>query len=159
MQHAIQHEISVKIDEDPVFYSSLKERLEEIIEMYTQNRIDLAERIIRLKALYMEIKERPSVARQLGLNSAELAFYNLFKEDLNKIGVEDEREIVKFTYEILEAIEPYVSLIDWSKKPDTLRQIRKASKEVLFLKQIDKNRQEPLAHQIEELAKVHFSSK
>jgi len=159
MQHAVQHEISVKIEEDPVFYRSLKERLEEIIDMYTQNRIDLAEKIKRLKALYNEIKERPNLAQKMGLNSAELAFFNLLKIDANKAGIEDEREIVKFTYELLEAIEKFINLIDWEHKSDNLRKIRKASKEVFRKKNIDENRKNPLAHQIEELAKVHFPSR
>ncbi len=159
MQHAIRHEISIKYEEDPVFYSSLKDRLEVIIEMYTQNRIDLAEKIKRLKTLYMQIKERPNLAEKMGLNSAELAFFNLLKEDSIKVGIEDEREIVKFTYEILEAIEPYVSLIDWQNKSDILRQIRKASKNIIDQKQIERKRKDLLAHQIEELAKVHFPSK
>jgi type I restriction enzyme R subunit len=159
MQHAIQHEISVKIDEDPVFYRSLKERLEEIIEMYTQNRIDLAEKIMRLKALYNEVRERPNLALKMGLNSAELAFFNLLKDTSHEIGIEDDREIVKFTYEVLEAIEPYVTLIDWHHKSDILRQIRKASKLVFHQKDIEKSKQSRLAHQIEELAKVHFPSK
>ena len=159
MQHAIQHEINVKIEEDPVFYRSLKERLEEIIEMYNENRINLAEKIKRLRALYNEIKERPNLAEKMGLNSAELAIFNLLKEDSIKAGIEDEREMVKFTYEVLEAIEPYVTLIDWQNKSDILRQIRKASKLVFHQKNIDKKRQNPLAHQIEELAKVHFPSR
>lgn len=159
MQHAIQHEISVKIDEDPVFYRSLKERLEEIIEMYIQNRIDLAEKIMRLKALYNEVRERPNLALKMGLNSAELAFFNLLKDASHEVGIEDDREIVKFTYEILEAIEQYVTLIDWIHKSDILRQIRKASKLVFHQKGIEKSKQSLLAHQIEELAKVHFPSK
>lgn len=74
----------------------------------------------------------------MGLNSAELAIFNLLKEDSIKAGIEDEREMVKFTYEILEAIEPYVTLIDWQHKSDILRQIRKASKLVFHQKDIDK---------------------
>ena len=127
--------------------------------MYNENRINLAEKIKRLRALYNEIKERPNLAEKMGLNSAELAIFNLLKEDSIKAGIEDEREMVKFTYELLEAIEPYVTLIDWQHKSDILRQIRKSSKLVFHQKDIDKKRQNPLAHQIEELAKVHFPSK
>ena len=32
MEHAIRHEIHVKLDENPAFYASLRERLEKIIE-------------------------------------------------------------------------------------------------------------------------------
>lgn len=159
MEHAVRHEIIVKMEEDPTFYSSLKERLEKIIEMYIQNRINFAEKIKRLKALVEEIKAKPEIARQLGLNSAELAFYNLFKKNLNEIGIEDEREIVKFTYEILESIEPMVTLIDWEQKRDILRQIRKSCKLIFQKTTLDKKKVNPLSHQIVELAKVHFTLK
>ena len=32
MEHAIRHEINVRVEENPAFYQSLRERLEEIIE-------------------------------------------------------------------------------------------------------------------------------
>jgi len=59
----------------------------------------------------------------------------------------------------LEAIEQYVTLIDWQQKSDILRQIRRASKLVFHQKNIEMSKQNLLAHQIEELAKVHFPSK
>jgi len=161
MEHAIRHEITTKAEEDPIFYRSLKERLEEIIRQYNEERISLAEKIKRLKALIIDIKEKPSIARKLGLNTAELAFFNLHKEDLQNAGIEDEREIVKFTYEILESIEPFVTIVDWHLKADILRQIRKACKQKFYeLKDefpLEKTRYHPLSQQIVELAKVHFS--
>ncbi len=105
------------------------------------------------------MKERPNLAEKMGLNSAELAFFNLLKEDSNSAGIEDEREIVKLTYEILEAIDEFVTLIDWQNKSDIQRQIRKASKDIFHKKNIDENRKNLLANQIEDLAKVHFPSK
>ena len=39
MQNAIEHEINVKMEEDPVQYGSLKERLEELIKEYRNDRL------------------------------------------------------------------------------------------------------------------------
>ena len=160
IEHAIRHEITLKIQEDEVFYLSLQKRLEEIIEIYTQGRIALAEQIKRLKALVVDLQKRPDIAKNLGLNISELAFFNLNKEKLKGTGIEEEREIVEFTYEILESIEPFTSIVDWNLKQDTIRQIRKACKEKLIeLRErfpIDKQDYNQLAQQIVELAKVHF---
>jgi len=156
MQHAISHEISVKIEEDPICYTSLKERLERIIEEYTQNRIDLAEKIKHLKAIVAELKDRPILAKKMGLNQDELAFYNLIKKDLNDLGVIEERDIIKATYEILESIEPHVTLIDWHMKLNVIKNIRRDSKLILGKKGIKQPRLNQIAQKIVDLAKVHF---
>lgn len=161
IEHAIRHEITIKIHEDEVFYTSLQKRLEEIVEIYTQGRIVLAEQIKRLKALVLDLRKRPDIAKNLGLNIAELAFFNLYKEKMKGSGVEDdERELVEFTYEILESIEPFTTIVDWNQKPDTIRQIRKACKEKFIelqdLYPIDQEEYNLLARQIVDLAKVHF---
>ena len=51
MEHAIRHEISVRVEENPVFYQSLRERLEEIIEQRRQERLDAAEQLKLLNDL------------------------------------------------------------------------------------------------------------
>ena len=43
MEHAIRHEINVRVEENPVFYESLRKRLEEIIEQHRLERLDAAE--------------------------------------------------------------------------------------------------------------------
>ena len=42
MEHAIRHEINVRVEENPAFYQSLRERLEEIIEQQRLERLDAA---------------------------------------------------------------------------------------------------------------------
>lgn len=158
IEHAIRHEISVKVEQDPEFYTSLKERLEKIIEMYRQERIDLAEKIRDLKALVEDIKRRPNIAREMGLNSAELAFYNIIKREMEKIKMSEDREIVKITYEILEEIEPYINIVDWTRKSETQRKIRKDIKDKLWEYNPEYSRDEldKLVHDIVNLAKVHY---
>ncbi len=160
MEHAIKHQITIKVIEDPAFYTSLRKRLEEIIKEYKEHRISLAEKINKLKAIAQDIKARPDVAKFLGLNTAEMAFYNIFKRELEEIEISDSREIVRFTYETLESIEPLVSIVDWHLKSDILRQIRRACKQKFFELQeefpIPSELHQALSQQIVELAKVHF---
>lgn len=158
IEHAIRHEINVKIDEDPEFYTSLKERLEKIIEMYRQERIDLAEKIKELKALVTDVKARPDIARAMGLNSAEMAFYNICKREMEQVGITDDRELVKVTYKILEKIEPLINIVDWTRKYETQRKIRKKIKDELRVKNPDYTREElnQVAVELVNLAKVHY---
>ena len=161
MEHAIKHETTVKLEEDPVFYTSLKEKLKKIIEDYTQNRIDLAEKIERLQEIVHEIRARPSIARQMGLNPSELALYNTLNENLEDLYEADEKQFVQLTYEILESVDPQTSMIDWQNKPDLLRQIRSNTKTILLEKNIENKNKiyDKIAKNIEELLKVHFSSR
>ncbi len=160
MEHAIKHETIVKFEEDPVFYQSLKEKLEIIIEDYTQNRIDLAEKIKQLQMIVHEIRDRPNIARQMGLNPSELALYNTLNENLEEIYQADERQFVQLTYEILESVDSQTSIIDWQYKPDLQRQIRRNTKNILLEKGIENRNKiyDKIAKNIEELLKVHFSS-
>src|SRR5699024_12196155 len=41
MEHAIKHEIRIKLDENPVLYTSLKERLEELIEQRKSRQLSI----------------------------------------------------------------------------------------------------------------------
>ena len=77
MEHAIRHEISVRFEEDPVFYQSLKERVEKIIEEKRQERIDAARQLKLLQTIKDEMINVHKVAETMGISETELAFYNL----------------------------------------------------------------------------------
>ena len=51
MEHAVRHEINVRVEENPVFYRSLRERLEEIIKERREERIDAARQLSLLGRL------------------------------------------------------------------------------------------------------------
>ena len=58
MEHAIRHEINVRVEENPAFYQSLRERLEEIIEQQRLERLDAAKQLSLLNSLREELKRR-----------------------------------------------------------------------------------------------------
>ena len=80
MEHAIRHEIHVKLEEDPAFYESLRERLEEIIEERKQERIDAAEQL----KLFVEVREKlgaeRETAEEIGLTETSYAIYGLLEK-------------------------------------------------------------------------------
>ena len=157
--HAIKHEINIRGEEDPEFYMGLKDQLEIIIEMYREQRIDLAEKIKMLKSLAKDIKTHSAIAEQMGLNPAELALFNICKREMKKLGIGEDQEIFKATHEILDGIEPWVNIVDWKRKSDIRRQMRVEIKKVLKTKNESYTRKEldEIAHEIVKLATIHYS--
>ena len=62
MEHAIRHEINVRVEENPAFYRSLRERLEEIVEERRRQRLDDARQLSLLNHLCEELKGEQTLA-------------------------------------------------------------------------------------------------
>lgn len=136
MEHAIRHEIHVKLEENPAFYSSLRERLEQIIADRKAKRIDAAEQLRRFEALRKEARSPAEAAEKTGLSEAGFAIYGLLLERKPlaaaeprgaDYGVVDDakRELASL---IEEQLEPQVTIVDWSRKDDVQREMRKRIK-------------------------------
>ena len=79
MEHAIRHEINVRVEENPVFYQSLRERLEEIIAKRRQERMDAAEQLSLLSSLRDDLKDEQTRAQDIGLDARGFAIYGLLE--------------------------------------------------------------------------------
>ena len=79
MEHAIRHEIHVRLEENPAFYQSLRERLEEIIERCRQERVDAAEQLKLFQQLRQDIEGEQRPAQDIGLNARGFAIYSLLE--------------------------------------------------------------------------------
>ena len=80
MEHAIRHEINVRVEENPAFYQSLRQRLEEIIEQRRRERVDAAEQLSLLNGLREQLKGEQDKAQEVGLDGRGFAIYGLLKE-------------------------------------------------------------------------------
>ena len=80
MEHAIRHEISVRAEENPAFYQSLRERLEEIIAARRQERLDAARQLELLSGLREELRGEQAQAENLGLHARGFAIYGLLEQ-------------------------------------------------------------------------------
>ena len=79
MEHAIRHEINVRVEENPVFYQSLRERLEAIIAERRQERMDAAEQLSLLSSLRDDLKAEQTRAQDIGLDARGFAIYGLLE--------------------------------------------------------------------------------
>lgn len=175
MKHALKEEISVNYEEDPIYYESLRERLEELIEEHEQRRLGERELLDELRDLAEDVRTRSQQLENLGLdNEMEFAIYNLLSEDLTEALEQNEEEtegvvaeqrgkygsfsLTDFARDISEQItEEIRSIPDWKDRPGVLKDLRKEIKLYLYERVDDLNRDyaDPLANQILEIARVH----
>ena len=161
MEHAIRHEINVRVEENPVFYQSLRERLEEIIEQRRQERMDAAEQLKLLNDLRDDLKGEQSQAEEMELDARGFAIYGL----LEKLEKQRPRRVKDrpATYDAAnrdlaslldEEVTPFTDLVDWQQKDDVQRQMRSRIKRQLRAGGIEDDAVESLATDIVDLAKV-----
>ena len=158
MEHAIRHESSVRVEENPAFYQSLRERLEEIIEQRRQERLNAAEQLKLLNTLREELKGEQDKAQDIGLAARGFAIYGLLERQ-RPMAVRDKKATYGAANRDLallldEAVTPFTELVDWEKKDDVQRQMRSRIKRQLRASGIASDAVESLAAEIVDLAKV-----
>jgi len=173
IEHAIRHEIHMHLEEDPVFYESLKERLEKIIEEKRQERINAVEELKHLQALVDEMRNIGKQAQDMGLSETEYALYKILAADASSHEQEDKfkgymvREPSapygekkdthkELTRSIMESLEN-LAVIDWFHKDDVQRVMRRQIKGILRGKGYPFEEIETLTTKIMDLARVRLA--
>jgi type I restriction enzyme R subunit len=136
MEHAIRHEIHIRLEENPVFYKSLRERLEEIVALRKQRRIDAAEQLMLFQNLVDEIRHVSKAAERLGLSETGYAIYGLLQEGYGAATAQEaaasyNAETKELAALVERAAVPQTEVVDWWHKDDLVRQIRRDIKRVL----------------------------
>ncbi|EHK01103.1 type I site-specific deoxyribonuclease, HsdR family protein [Candidatus Haloredivivus sp. G17] len=91
------------MDEDPQYYGSLQEKVEEIIEKYKQQRIEEKEYIEKMKQVSREIRNRKKKAKSMGFSdTTQLSFYNTLDAKTSSVEDEDLQEAAIRVSEIFE---------------------------------------------------------
>ena len=157
MEHAIRDEIHVKLDEDPAFYTSLRERLERIIEDGKAKRIDAAKQLELLQVLIADATDKGKAAERLGLSETGHAIYGLLRQpdivNVAEPGSDDDAE--KALAEILEdTLNPHLAIVDWVGKDDVQREMRRLVKRQLRAAGVATGEVEAMAAAILELMKA-----
>ena len=149
MEHAIRHEINIKLQENPVFYKSLKERLEALIEARRRARIDAVEQLKLLAAIREEMQGIETKAESLGMSEEQFAFFNLFEQE--KVSNDIAKDLAGA---ILDTLRP-LTVIDWQNKEDIQREMRRQIKRLLRVANIKENLEE-YTNRIIDLARVRL---
>ena len=162
MEHAIKNEIHVKLDEDPAYYLSLRQRLEEIIEARKARRIDAAKQLELLQALVKDLKGPTEQAAKLGLSSTGFALYGLLHADkpslaadapAERYGAKPDPAKVALATILEEAVAPHVGIVDWASREDVQKDMRRLVKRQLRAAQVPEDNLDPLAEQVVDLLK------
>jgi type I restriction enzyme R subunit len=137
MEHAIRHEIHVRLEENPAFYESLRETLQKIIEDREARRIDAAKQLELLKVLAGEVKNEAGAAQEAGHTDIGFAIYGVLDKALPvpKAGepvAEYRASRQKPAVLVEEAIEPFVEIPGWTEKAQVQKDMRRAIKDRLL---------------------------
>ncbi|MCA9709993.1 MAG: type I restriction endonuclease subunit R, partial [Myxococcales bacterium] len=140
MEHAIRHEIHVKLEEDPAFYESLRERLERLVQDYKDGRITAAEKFQLALALSTEFTQgQAKSAEGLGLGRRGFAIFGLLRaggvdratgaaEAPPGYGTAHKQQLARLrdlASLIDDAIDPFTQYVDWRKKNDVLKEMKR----------------------------------
>lgn len=171
MEHAIKHVINVKLKENPVYYESLLQRLQRILD---QTKNDWIARKKQLEEFIQnDIEKGPSnKANDLGLDEKEFAFFEVVRKYLEDDGdgfiVKKDRETyisdetVEISKNIAKDVKAVVKdnyVIDWVTNSSKTNDIQRAIKLMIikkYAKIIPRSVREKIMEPLLNLAKVHF---
>ncbi|MCC5661448.1 type I restriction endonuclease subunit R [Nostoc sp. XA010] len=149
--HAINYFIQIHASENPVFYNSIKERLEKILQDSQQNSLFYSEQLRQIIDLKEELYSGISNAsKQLGLYETTYAFYLLLEQN----GIEQ-----ALTIDVAKEIESTLQsliVVDWVNKEDVQREMRKHLRRLLIGQGIKRDAIEPLIYQLMEAARANL---
>lgn len=163
MEHAIKKEIHVKLDENPVFFQSLREKLEQIIEDRKAMRIDAAQQLKLFEALTTELRGHATAAERLGLSETGFAIYGLLggargsgtraAEPRAPYGGKSEDATKELAGILEEQLEPQTAIVDWANKDEVQREMRRLIKRQLRAASYSTDKIDAVAESIVDLLK------
>ncbi|QGU00342.1 Type I restriction-modification system, restriction subunit R [Candidatus Syntrophocurvum alkaliphilum] len=175
MEHSVREMIRVKLDDNPVYYTSLLDKLQQILE---ETRNDWVERKNKLeKFLETDVqKGETEQAKALGLSKEEYSFFEIVRKQLSstndtesELVAEDGVEyittdVVELAKEIATDVAQIVKenyVIDWTINPTKSNQIERAIYMKLNIKYHSKlsiEDRKSLVQPLLNLAKKHFAT-
>lgn len=158
IEHAIKHEIHLRYDEDPAYYLSLRQRLEEIIADRKARRIDAAKALQLCLAFEKDLQGPVEVAEQMGLSPTGYAIYGLINDEkvlklAEPKGPTYNQAKVDLAAIIEETLAPHVGIVDWVNREDVQKDMRKLLKRQLRASQIPEEKLEGTAELVVDLLK------
>lgn len=154
MEHAIRKHCTVHHDEDPAFYKSLSEKVENLIDQYQGNWDALAEALERLRTTAVEGRR----TGRDGMGKEATTFYDHITKEAfgsEKTPESDREKMRNLMESIVEILQDSIGSIDFWSNADKQKKTRSRIKTSLTLTGIDqlKQKRERLAVEIMKLAK------
>ncbi|GAK41829.1 HsdR family type I site-specific deoxyribonuclease [Paenibacillus urinalis] len=121
MEHAIKKEISVRLGEDEVYYTSLKQKVEELLARYKERQMTIFELLEKLDAVRDEMIEKANGNTNSGLTYMQEPYYNKLYEVCEQRADYELKEIAVDVQQFIE--ERVTPISDWTTKTDFKRQL------------------------------------
>jgi type I restriction enzyme, R subunit len=162
IEYALKDEINRRHEEDPAFYSSLRARLEKILDDRRAKRIDAAQKLQLSEALKRDAQSRAEAATAIGLSETGLALYGLLvvaktvtaSDHAGALYGAPLDEPRRALAEILEdQLAPRAAIIDWTHKDEVQREMRQIIKRQLRAAGYDAGEIDALAASVVDLLK------
>lgn len=128
MRNILKGEIALRLKKNIKKYTSLREEIEKIIDLYHKNAIDSYTTVLELIERAKSMQEEEQRQKELGITDEELAFYDILfakKEIIQEAG-----PIQNIVHSVFKAVKDNLE-IDWTKKEDAKAAIRIAVKREL----------------------------
>ena len=166
MEHALRAQIHERLEQNPVFYERLSQRLARIIEQMRSQLIDAAEAYRQMEDLQQEVHGEANVAARHGLSPVSLAIYEILREpsdegakerlarqDAGSYVVDLDAGMRDVALEVERVLTAH-SVIEWRINDDVLRQMRRDVKGSLRATgRYDEDQLDELANRIVQVAK------
>ena len=121
--------ISIKMQEDPIFYTKLSDLIKQTIQEYKQSRIDEAEYLNRIKDIENTFinGKQDNVPKSIADNKIAIAFYNFINDKLSE-HLKDNNQNADIALEVRSLIEGVVlegdkPIVDWKSNADLEKKI------------------------------------
>lgn len=156
IENAINHHIKVNIDEDPVYYKKLSERLEQIIQEYEDKWDELVQLLLDLRDnIETDHKQQ---ATDLGLSPTELSFYNILIAELGgeeAVDAEKAEQVKRVVQSLVEMLAEATRIVGFFDKWDEQKRVKRDIKRVVIA-EFDESLVKPVTERFMELAEVKF---
>ena len=159
IEHAIRNHIRINEADDPEYYRTLSQRLEDIIKQHEERWDQLSLFLLEFRDT-IETKRLES-AQELGLSETEYAFHGILIAELTKLQGEDSideaivEKVKTVVRELVEMMDEATEIVDFFQKNDEQRRMKKEIKRAI-VDQFPKKLVKPVTDGFMELARVKF---
>lgn len=155
IEHSIKREITVRMEEDEVFYSSLKKKVEELLERFKTRQTDIYDLLEKLYAVREEMVQKANGQTQSGLSPEQEPYFNKLFEVFE--GQREKEDLITIAVEVHQFFKEQVSPIrDWTSKTDFKRKLNADLKIMLLKKKMSLSDASMLVGYFSALGEVQF---
>ena len=129
MEHAMRHHIRTHIDEDPVYYRKLSDRIDEILDRLEERWDQIA---LELEGMIEEINAGRTDEDETGLDpTTELPFHSQMVEKVASSALDTTERLVELTVELVAQIRRIIGVVGFWDNATKQDELRKAIKRTL----------------------------